>query len=148
MSTISERMNAATESGVPALLVMNPRAVSRFWVSGSSMNALISLLSRATIGAGVPAGATTASQPSMRKPGSVSATVGKSSNPGKRWADVMAIRRNLPERTNPSTGVTELIIAGSCRTTVSWITCAVDRYGTCTRSIPARVVSNWPMTAW
>ena len=48
-----------------------------------------------TISAGVPAGATTTSQPSSSKPGSVSAMVGRSSRPGKRLAELKAVESRI-----------------------------------------------------
>jgi hypothetical protein len=77
--------------------------------------------------AGVPAGATTTSQPSSSKPGSVSAMVGNSSRPGKRFAELSAIRLTLPARAKPSTAAKELIITWVVPTEVSCIICAVVR---------------------
>ena len=63
---------------------------------GSPACALMPAFMRATMGAGVPAGATTASQPTMSKPGNVSASAGTLSQPAMRLGEVTASMRSRP----------------------------------------------------
>ena len=77
--------------------------------------------------AGVPVGATTANQPFMTTPGTVSLTDGRSGNPGKRVADVTAMRRTLPACTTALAAAMELIITWVTPLAISWVICAADR---------------------
>jgi hypothetical protein len=95
---------------------------------------------------GVPAGATTSSQPSTSKPGSVSPIVGRSSTPGKRCAELIAIRRTLPSRAKPTTAANELIIACVVPAAVSCSIWPVARYGTSTMPMPPRLFRSRPTT--
>ena len=82
---------------LPALISSAPRAASLSLISGLTSTARRSSLILRTIASGVPTGATTHCQPTATKPGSVSATVGKSGRCGRRFSEATANALSWPD---------------------------------------------------
>src|ERR1700682_6278780 len=142
--SLSARMKLPNCSG-------DPPAASAPWLRSFSRaselcsHLLTSTLILATIGAGVPAGASTPNQELASKPGSpLSLMVGMSGSTGARFNEVTAIARNLPP-----------LICGSADGRLSNMICTwpptrsvsageLPLYGTCVMSTPAMVLNNSP----
>jgi hypothetical protein len=93
---------------------MLPSPASRSRIFGSASAALIWWLSAATIGAGVPFGAPMPCQVLASKPGTVSATVGRSGSACERSAVVTASARTLPALMAPIDSGSGLNITCTC----------------------------------
>ncbi len=63
----------------------------------------------------------------MTTPGTVSLTAGRSGRPGKRLAEVMAMRRTLPACTIALAAATELISTWFTPLATSCVICAAER---------------------
>src|SRR5215831_2253307 len=96
----SSARNAAKSAGAPSLATA--LIFSRLVLASADLSpSLMAALSRVTIFAGVPAGATTPVQASMTKSGKpLSASVGTSGNSGQRVALATASARRRPSLTN------------------------------------------------
>src|SRR3981189_971750 len=97
----SSRMKVAVSAGVPPTGSAD-RSSKRLRISGCLIASAMSALSRATIGAGVLGGATTANQAADANPGSVSAIVGTSGSAVMRLAVPTAISLSWPPFTRAS----------------------------------------------
>ena len=95
-------MNRRKSSGVvPA--GSEPSATMRSRMSGRSRILTNSSCSRVTMALGSPAGPITPYQPTTSKPGSTSATAGRSGNAARRLGAVTASPRSFPDRTRVCT---------------------------------------------
>ena len=88
-----------------------------------------------------------AKKPFITTPGTVSRSVGRSGNPGKRVSEVTARRRTLPDWTTALAAAIELIITWLMPLATSWTICAPERYGTSTSSRPARLLNSFAPNA-
>ena len=139
----SDDISSCNPSGVE-VAGSKPMPMICCFIAGVFKPLLMAVLSVCTMPRGVAGGATSPRQPVLLKPGTVSATVGRWGAALMRrvWPTASALTR--PEATCGCAVGSDTKITCTCPAIKSVSMALPPRYGTCTSSMPASLLSNTP----
>ena len=129
--TIAANASGKLPTGSPPSVVMRSR-ISGCWTIFATSSRM-----RTTMSRGVPAGAKRPNHATVSKPGSVSATAGRSGTSGERWAVVTASARTRPALMWPIAGGRLPMNIATCPPITSVSAGVAPLYGMCAMSTPA-----------